>query len=159
MIRTELNRTAHAPCVAHAAPAGGARLWWGRGCALVAVLIGSSAFAGEKPLLPVPSGQDVRLEEVLIDENPGESWLRLRLIATAIGAEQGGYGYDEAAQDMDHLCEILAVPYVAQHDLAPARIVISMSDRPVEFGRSDPEATQFFEAYSLQDGRCIWEEY
>ena len=58
---------------------------------------------------------------------------------------------------MAHLCETLAVPYVAQHKLEPARVVISFSDRALDFGATDPDTTQFFEAYRLEDARCIWE--
>ena len=41
----------------------------------------------------------------------------------------------------------------------PAQIVISLSDRPVPFGEAAPDATQFFEAFALQDGTCIWEMF
>jgi Family of unknown function (DUF6497) len=34
-----------------------------------------------------------------------------------------------------------------------------MSDRVVPFGQTDPEATQFFEAYSLQGDTCVWEMF
>ncbi|MEY8842577.1 DUF6497 family protein [Cribrihabitans sp. XS_ASV171] len=118
-----------------------------------------AAWAEEPAKLPVPSGQNVHLHEILLDENPGELWLRLRLIAPAIGMGDDGYGYDAAARDMDHLCQILAVPYARQRELEPARVIISMADRRVEFGQSDAEATQFFEAYRLEEARCIWEEY
>ncbi|MDH5531341.1 MAG: DUF6497 family protein, partial [Paracoccaceae bacterium] len=33
------------------------------------------------------------------------------------------------------------------------------SDRVVPFGESDPEATQYFEAFSIADGTCIWEAF
>ena len=39
----------------------------------------------------------------------------------------------------------------------PARVIVSMSDRPTEFGAAVPEATQFFEAYRIEKGVCIWE--
>lgn len=108
-------------------------------------------------LLPVPSGQPVELRNVLLDTNPGELWVRFRFVAPKIGSTVGRITYDIAVVDMAHLCEVLAVPYVAQHDLEPARVVISFSDRPIDFGVSSPEATQFFEAYRLEQSRCIWE--
>lgn len=109
--------------------------------------------------LPVPSGQPVHLHDALLDNNPGELWLRLRFVAPRIGNRSGQIGYEAAAADMDHLCQSFAVRYVQQHALNPARVVISLSDRPVEFGQADPDATQFFEAYRLENGRCIWEEF
>ena len=41
----------------------------------------------------------------------------------------------------------------------PSQIVISLSDRAVPFGEADPEATQFFEAYRVEGGACIWEMF
>lgn len=60
---------------------------------------------------------------------------------------------------MQKLCDDVAVPYLVDNSISPARIVVSLSDRLVPFGQPDPEATQFFELYSLQDGSCIWEEF
>lgn len=109
--------------------------------------------------LPVPSGQDVFLNEVLIDDTPGEIWVRFRFLAPRIGSDAGTIGYDVSAIDMDHLCETLALPYLDQHGLEVSRVVISLSDRIVTFGSSDPDATQFFEAYRRESARCIWEGF
>ena len=138
-----------------AAPAGGAHLWWGRGCIVGVCLFGMTASAQG---VEVPSGQPVTLSEVLLDDGPGEIWLRFRFVAPQISETGGTISYDMAAPDMDHLCQSLALPYMAEYDLTAARIVISLSDRPVEFGESDPAATQFFEAYRPENDRCIWEE-
>lgn len=124
---------------------------------LVLCALGTSVFAQTDSSLPVPSGQPVQLSDVLLDNNPGELWVRFRFVAPKIGASVGRIGYDVASKDMEHLCQILAVPYVAQHELQPSRIVISLSDRPVEFGDTAPDATQYFEAYRLEQSRCIWE--
>jgi len=108
---------------------------------------------------PVPSGQNVTLTEVLLDEAPGELWARFRFVAPAITRDTGSVNYDLAGPDMDHLCDALALPYLASHSIAPARVVISLMDRPVTFGAQDPAATQFFETYRTQGARCIWEEF
>lgn len=132
----------------------------GRGCLYVLALM--AAFAAPvraQALLPVPSGQPVELADVLLDNNPGELWIRFRFIAPKIGDQAGQIPYDVVAIDMEHLCTILAVPYVESRQITPARVIISMSDRPVAFGTSQPGATQFFEAYRLRDSRCIWEEF
>lgn len=107
--------------------------------------------------MPVPSGQPVTLDDVLLDYNPGELWLRFRFIAPKIGEAVGRIGYDVAAVDMAHLCQTLVVPYVEHHELEPARVVVSLSDQPVEFGSVSPDATQYFEAYRLEQSACIWE--
>lgn len=159
MIRTRKDRTAHADCCAHAAPAGGARPWRGWGCAFAVLSLMSTPHVSAEASLPVPSGQPVYLDNVLVDENPGELWLRFRFVAPNIGQTVGRVGYDVSAVDMDHLCETLAVPYVAQRELLPARVVISLSDTAVTFGESAPGVTQFFEAYRLENASCIWEEF
>ncbi|UWQ76160.1 MULTISPECIES: DUF6497 family protein [unclassified Leisingera] len=119
-----------------------------------------SASAAEP--VAVPSGQPVTLAEVLLDEAPGqagETWARFRFLAPEIARETGSVSYEAAAPDMDHLCETLAVPYLAGHGLTAARVVISLSDRMVPFGAQDPAATQFFEAYRPVAAGCMWEAF
>ncbi|CUJ85873.1 hypothetical protein RUE5091_00398 [Ruegeria denitrificans] len=155
-----LTRYKHARAESHARaiPERGAHLWvWGRAFVSAVLTLSSPAFAQSENLLPVPSGQPVHLSDVLLDNNPGELWVRFRFIAPKIGSTVGRIGYDVASADMEHLCQTLAVAYVAKYELDPARIVISLSDRSIEFGRSEPDATQFFEAYRLEQSQCIWE--
>lgn len=123
-----------------------------------AVLLLAAPVAGQVTV-DVPSGQAVTLSEVLLDENPGALWVRFRFIAPQIAAEGGDIPYEIAGPDMDHLCDTVAIPYLDQHGIDPARVVISLSDRAVEFGASEPGATQFFESYRVEDGACIWEEF
>ncbi len=157
MPRLTGHKTVQVATTLHAPPEEGSRRWRIRGCTGVFTLLVGVGSALASNLLPVPSGQPVELSDVLLDTNPGELWVRFRFIAPKIGSTAGRITYDVAVVDMEHLCETLAVPYVAQHELQPARIVISFSDRPVAFGTSEPDATQFFEAYRLDQSRCIWE--
>ncbi len=151
------HRKARASRHARAIPERGARLWWvwDRALCLAILCLGSPTFA--EALVPVPSGQPVHLNDVLLDNNPGELWLRFRFIAPKIGSDVGRIGYDVATIDMEHLCQTLAVAYVAHHKLEPARVVISLSNKPIDFGHTAPDATQFFEAYLLQDSQCVWD--
>ncbi len=160
MIRPVKHSTAQANSTARAVPEGGACRWRVRGRAICLVISGLAqpVSAQSETLLPVPSGQPVHLSDVLLDNNPGELWLRFRFIAPKIGATVGRIGYDVASEDMEHLCQTLAVAYVAQHGLDPAMVVISLADRPIEFGDAAPDATQFFEAYRLDQSQCVWEE-
>lgn len=126
---------------------------------LFAGLAAAASLAAELVSVTVPSGQTVTLSDILADENPGTLWLRFRFVAPDIARDGGTVSPETASADMDWLCENLALPYLAQHALTPARVVISLSDRAVPFGVTDPAATQFFETYRPQDGRCIWEEF
>lgn len=145
-----------AACTRIAAPAGGAR-FRGRGCALGLVLIATAGWAEQS--VETPSGQVVTLSEILLDENPGELWVRFRFLAPQIAPGDDAIPADIAAVDMQALCDEMAVPFVVDNAIEPARIVVSFSDRDVPFGQSDPDATQFFELFSLQNSACIWEEF
>ena len=107
--------------------------------------------------IDVPSGQQVDLQEVLVDTVGTETWLRFRFVTPQIARETGSVDYQTAADDMTYLCDTLAIPYIAEYALTGEVIVISMADRATEFGQADPDATQFFEAYRVQDDACIWE--
>ena len=164
MIRSSRYQTARAICAAPAAPAGGARVTGGRGCGYLAAipfaLFAQAALAADA--IAVPSGQPVTLAEVLLDEAPGQpdqTWARFRFLAPQIARGTGTVSYDTAAPDMDHLCGTLALPYLAEHGMTAARVVISLSDREVPFGAQDPEATQFFEAYRPDGTACMWEAF
>jgi len=123
-----------------------------RATALALLLAATPALA-----LDVPSGQPVSLQEVLVDSVGPQTWLRFRLIAPAIARETGEIDYQTAAGDMMHLCQELALPYIGEHDLTGDVIVISLADRETEFGVADPEVTQFFEAFHIENDLCIWE--
>ncbi|OED50294.1 hypothetical protein AB838_02830 [Rhodobacteraceae bacterium (ex Bugula neritina AB1)] len=163
MIRSSRYQTARASGAAPAAPAGGAWSARGRSCGyLAAIPFAFCVAAAAAEPVPVPSGQTVTLAEVLLDDAPGQSgetWARFRFLAPQIARATGTVGYDLAAPDMDHLCGALALPYLAEHGLTAARVVISLSDRMVPFGVQDPEATQFFEAYRPEGAACIWEAF
>ena len=120
---------------------------------LLALMLAASPALGQE----VPSGQPVELQEVLVDTIGEETWLRFRFIAPRIAAGEDAIDYDKAAGDMEFLCTTLAIPYIAEYALTGDVIVISMADREVAFGESNPEATQFFEAYRIEDDICIWE--
>ena len=107
----------------------------------------------------VPSGQPVTLLDV-ISNQPGPAGLtyRFRFLAPQIGAG-GGIDHDMVFEDMVALCESYVLPRVARSMPVPSQVIISFSDRPVPFGAADPEATQFFEAFTIRDGHCIWEAF
>ena len=126
---------------------------------MLALLIGGPAQAQD--LIAVPSGQPVTLQDVIWNE-PGPAGLtaRFRFIAPEIAREGGSIDFDTAAADMDHLCNRYALPRLQTiTGPQPVQIVISLSDIPVEFGVITPEATQFFEAYSIGPDGCVWEAF
>ena len=110
-------------------------------------------------LVPVPSGQQVTLIDVITTE-PGPAGLtyRFRFLAPAIGPG-GSVDHDAALADIAALCEGYVLPRIEGSVPPPAQVIVSLSDRPLIFGEADPESTQFFEAFSIRDGHCIWEAF
>lgn len=121
---------------------------------LCALLVGAPLWATD-----VPSGQVVTLQEALLVEVDARNTLRMRFVAPAIARDGGTIDYDTAGADMEHLCVHVALPYAVQFELDPDVIVISLSDRETEFGALSPEATQFFDAFRVEDQTCIWEAF
>lgn len=121
---------------------------------------GAVILPGDPAAVTLPSGQVVTLIDVVWNA-PGPEGLaaRFRFLAPAIAREGGTVGFEDASADMAWLCENFALSRIATLGPAPAQIIISLSDRPVPFGEADPEATQFFEAYRLENGACIWEVF
>lgn len=106
----------------------------------------------------VPSGQQVTLQDVFWEEGD-ELILRVRFIAPAIARVGGTVDHDTSAADMRHLCETFVLPQISGGKDIPAQIIITLSDVEVPFGEADPDSTQFFEAYSIEDNTCISEFY
>lgn len=123
-------------------------------------LSGLTELAGVDEPIPVPSGQRVVLQDVVRDApGPDGLTLRFRFIAPAIAHGGGTVDVDQAMADMAYLCETYALPRTTGVTPVPAQIVISLSDVAVPFGEPAPEATQYFEAYRIEDGACIWEAF
>lgn len=111
-------------------------------------------------LIPVPSGQEVRFLDVIHGEQgPQGLTTRFRFVAPAIARDGGTVGPEAAQEDMAALCSGFAMQRIAKSGPQPAQIIIVFADREVPFGEPAPEATQFFEAYGMADGMCIWEPF
>ena len=103
------------------------------------------------------SGQAVSLQEAFLElQEDGALWLRIRFVAPDIAEGPGQVGVDAAENDMLHLCRTLGLSFAEGQDVT--LIVVSLADRPVEFGEASPEITQFFEIYRPEDGDCIWDD-
>jgi hypothetical protein len=117
--------------------------WMGRTCCGAPPLDG--------PLVAVPSGSEVRYLDTITNV-PGQDGLtyRFRFVSPTIDA-------DKAPDDMLALCNTFAIDRLPTTGPIPNQIVITLSDRPTLFGQLSPEVTQFFEAYRVENGQCIWE--
>lgn len=79
----------------------------------------------------------------------------LRFIAPDIAREGGSVGADAALADLDWLCRTHGVPVAALPAARSDKLVITIMDRPVPRGTTDPAATQYFGLYTVEDGACV----
>ena len=156
MLRVDIHQTA-APGTprCRAAPAGGAPkggwgcLWW-----IMFTLFSTQTVAQDAAMLDVPSNQPIKVLEYLSDMDAIGTVLRARYLAPTL---TGSDDIDAVLDDMAVLCESDAISIRETMDPAPTRIIVSLSSEPVDFGASVSDVTQYFEAYRVEDGRCIWE--
>ena len=121
---------------------------------------GPQVVAGGDAAVAVPSGQVVTLQEVIWNvPGPAGLAIRFRFLAPAIAKAGGSVDFATAAADMAHLCQTYALARLAEFGPQPSQIIISLSDQPLPFGEPAPDATQFFEAYRIENDACIWEAF
>lgn len=116
--------------------------------------------SGEGEVITLPSGQAVTLKEAIWNV-PGPVGLvtRFRFLAPQIDPKTGNVDPETAATDMAWICQNFALDRVVQAGALPVQIIVSLSDRDLPFGETAPEATQFFEAFRVENGSCIWEVF
>lgn len=91
-----------------------------------------------------------------MEELGADTWVRFRFVAPDLTREAD---YEVMADDMIHLCDTLALPYLTEYALQGDVIVISLAQKETEFGLADPDTVQIFEAFRAPDGACIWEGF
>lgn len=121
---------------------------------LLCILVAAPAWAEDG--IALPSGQTVTFYDVRVDQ-PGT--YRFRFLAPALDPAGQGLTYDDVVDDFPVLCDTYALPALAAAGETATEIVISLMDRPVEFGVATPDAVQMFEPYTVQDGHCLWEQF
>lgn len=117
---------------------------------------GALAGTGSDDLVPVPSGQAVTLQEVIWNV-PGTQGLTLRF--RFVAHDLATLDVETALADMQALCDAYAAPRVTDFGPVPQQIIISLADAARPFGEAAPDAVQYFEAYRMENGACIWEIY
>jgi hypothetical protein len=106
--------------------------------------------------IKVPSGREVTLQDVITNAPGAEgAAARFRFIAPGLTPNDSA----AASADMQALCDSYALPKVDGMVPVPQQIIISLAATAVPFGEAAPEVTQFFEAYAISDGACIWQVF
>lgn len=129
---------------------------WNNVAALGVLCAAATTVWGQEGPPTVPSGVALSRLEVLEETQPdGSLWLRLRYVAPGITRDQRADIHD----DFEALCIADALTYEPVTRVPAAQAVISIAAAPVEFGTTAPDIPQFFEAFRLENGTCIWEEF
>lgn len=124
------------------------------------LVVGTAGAVRAEGELTLPSGQEVTFVEMIHDAaGPAGLTYRFRFLAPAIARSGGTVDAEAALADMAYLCETYALPRLANTGPQPEQVVISLADRAVDFGATDPDATQFFEAFRPDDDTCLWEGF
>ncbi len=117
-----------------------------------------AAAAGNLEEFPaVPSGFYFYLQEMRIDgTSPFPRVARFRFVMPAL-ADKADFVAIEG--DFEHVCKHAALPALTRLGEDVAQIIVSFADREVEFGVATPEATQYFEGFTVENETCIWEAF
>ena len=107
--------------------------------------------------LTAPSGQVVSLFDVVLE--PGNDMARFRFLAPELGPDNGARTFESVQGDFKWLCETTVLPALTANDWHVDHIVISLSDKEIAFGATDPDVIQYFEGYRLNAGTCEWEMF
>ncbi len=123
-----------------------------RAIAMVAAMTASAAYAQDA----VPSGQPLVLWEVVWERIEGTGTQAVfRFIAPGVARDGGEVDAEAALADLDWLCGSHAVPIAGLPAARAQTVVVTLMDRPVPRGATDPDATQYFGLYVIEDGRCV----
>lgn len=125
--------------------------------AALIIAIGCTAFAGgvRASDVSLTSGHAVELIEVIHEDAPIVS--RFRFLNEGIASQ--GLSFEDIEPDLHELCERYALPRLAEEQRLPEQVVISISDRILPFGEISPDATQYFDAFTIEGARCMWEQF
>ncbi len=117
-------------------------------------VVPQSALAAAEVTLP--SGLVGYLQEVITQPGTSAPTYRYRYVAPDFSRPGD---LTTVVVDLEYLCAEKALPDLPEDASDGTRIIVSLADQPTEFGVATPEATQVFEAFRVENGRCMWEEF
>ena len=122
--------------------------------ALIALAAPEQGEAQEEERLVLPSGLEAELQEVITGAAAMGLTVRFRFVAKEF---TGTEDFETQTADLEYLCNGYALERIDMSETTPDRIVISLADRPSEFGQFDPDVAQIFESFSVNNAACILE--
>jgi hypothetical protein len=123
-----------------------------RTAAALLLALAAAAPAAAEPIT-TPSGLEVTLFDVVLEPDAGLA--RFRFVAPPLS----GLAFDAVQGDFPWLCANVALPALAANSRTVAQVIVSVSDRELPLGVTDPDAVQYFEGFRIEDAACLWEPY
>lgn len=124
--------------------------------AVLAAAGGCEKAAPAADAVPVPSGRDVRLIEVVTNApGPAGATARFRFLAPGLALADA----EAVTDDLQALCDGYAISRVDGMVPEPQQIIISLAGAEVPFGQPAPDVVQFFESFRPDSGTCTWEPF
>lgn len=108
--------------------------------------------------ITLPSGKTVTHFETMHDDDAMVSRFRFTMAALQTNPDALSDGPARVA-DLGFLCELFAVIEADAAAPYPDAVVISVAASQTTFGDATPDVAQFFEAFVVDDGHCIWDEF
>ena len=100
----------------------------------------------------LPSGRAVSFLDIVTDTaGTAGATARFRFVDATLSPGE------DRSEDMQVLCDTYALARIDGMVPSPQQIIIALADRELPHGEAHPEAVQFFEAYGVENGTCIWE--
>lgn len=126
-----------------------------RGLCVALALCAAPALASAQDSLIAPSGQQITLYDVVLEEDMAIA--RFLFLAPGIALDGSeGRTFAELEGDFPWLCDTVIRPVLKETAIEAEEVVIVLADREVPFGTRDPEAVQFFEMFGVTETGCEW---
>lgn len=82
--------------------------------------------------------------------------LRLRFVAPQI-SDTEKFGFEKLEADFEYLCTVSGLKIAKRSAPKLEQIIVSISSDPIALGETVPSVAQYFDAFSVVDGTCIWD--
>jgi hypothetical protein len=113
--------------------------------------------ASAQMAVAVPSGQSITFVEKRVDLE--SNIVRLRFIAPDLASPLTRPSFEAMSEDLEVLCADFGLKELLKDAPRPAQIVVSLSAELLEFGVTNTEVQQVFEAFSVQNETCMLEMF
>ena len=110
--------------------------------------------------ITAPSGLMPELGETIFEPvgvvTTAAKIMRLQFVSADL-ADQTRYDFATIEADFEWLCQTVGLPRIEKSAPNVEQIIVSLASELVPLGETTPEVVQYFDAFQVSDGKCIWE--